>query len=186
MSLDRRRPRGRQAAVRDPPIEPAQEPRTEPKGQSHAVVPLTFEGHEFRTIDRDGERWWVLADICEANDIGNTSDVARRLRNDEKDTIDRIEGGNPGTRYTIVNEGGLYEAMRPLHQKQCLALSAVAPIPIGDSGHRVRLLHGNGTYCVQCKLERRGASRVGLTCHKFDHFSLPPSRTTTSDAPAVQ
>ena len=55
----------------------------------------------------------MLADVCQANDIGNPSAVAARLATDEKDTLDRIEGGNPGTRYTIVNEAGLYEAMRP-------------------------------------------------------------------------
>jgi hypothetical protein len=47
------------------------------------------------------------------------SDAERVVTSDdEKDTIDRIEGGNPGTRYTIVNEAGLYEAMRQARRRQ--------------------------------------------------------------------
>lgn len=58
--------------------------------------------------------WWVLADVCRVLEIGNPSDVARRLDDDEKDTIDSVEGGKinglgtVGAMPTIINESGLY------------------------------------------------------------------------------
>ncbi len=64
------------------PVEPVQEPQPqsqpelEPKGPIYLVAMLSFEDHEFRTIERNGERLWVLADVCDANDIGNPSKVA--------------------------------------------------------------------------------------------------------------
>jgi hypothetical protein len=62
--------------------------------------------------DGVGDPWWVLAEVCRTVGIGNPSDVAGRLGSNEKATLDRIEGGNPGSRYTIINEAGLYEVLR--------------------------------------------------------------------------
>ena len=39
---------------------------------------------QFRTMDINGENWFVLADACRALDIKNPSDAARRLDDDEK------------------------------------------------------------------------------------------------------
>lgn len=68
---------------------------------------------EFRVIDRNGEPWFVLADVCRSLEIGNPSDAARRLDDDEKDTLDNIEGIKSGISprmqfATIINESGLY------------------------------------------------------------------------------
>lgn len=66
---------------------------------------LVFEGQAVRLIDRDGVPWWILADVCRALDIGNPSDVAKRLDSDERDTLDSIEGP------TIISEPGLYKVI---------------------------------------------------------------------------
>lgn len=56
-----------------------------------------------RVIDRDGEAWFVAADVCAALDIVNVSQVVARLDEDERGI---------STAYTppmlIVNEAGLY------------------------------------------------------------------------------
>lgn len=67
----------------------------------------TEDHYDFRTIDRDGEPWFVLADVCRALEIGNASDAARRLDEDEKGvaTVDTLGGEQ---RLTVVNEPGLY------------------------------------------------------------------------------
>lgn len=67
---------------------------------------LQFETHEIRVIDRDGEPWWVLADVCRALEIGNPTDTAARLDDDEKSTLDTVEGGPARN---IVSEPGLYK-----------------------------------------------------------------------------
>ena len=69
-----------------------------------------FENDQFgsvRTIIRDGEPWFVAADVCRALDIQNTTDAMSRLDEDEKgvDSIYTLGGAQD---LLIVNEPGLY------------------------------------------------------------------------------
>ena len=63
-----------------------------------------------RVVERDGEPWFVAADVCKALDVGNPSQAIARLEDDEKmNTLISNEGnqrGNPNM--TVVNESGLY------------------------------------------------------------------------------
>ena len=62
---------------------------------------------EVRTIEKDGQPWFVAKEVCEILELGNPSQALTRLDEDEKDTIILNEGiGNP-TR-AIINEFGLY------------------------------------------------------------------------------
>jgi prophage antirepressor-like protein len=65
---------------------------------------------EFRIIDRNGEPWFVLAEICRELEIGNAAQAASRLDADEKGiiTIDTL-GGPQKT--TVINESGLYSVI---------------------------------------------------------------------------
>ena len=72
-----------------------------------------FSSQQFgnvRVVERDGEPWFVAADVCKALEIGNPSQVLVRLEDDEKmNTLISNEGnqrGNPNM--TVVNEPGLY------------------------------------------------------------------------------
>ena len=60
-----------------------------------------------RLLDRDGEAWFVLNDICRALDVANSHQAAQRLDDDEKGVIsnDTLGGRQP---LTIVSEAGLY------------------------------------------------------------------------------
>lgn len=63
---------------------------------------------EVRTMMREGEPWFVAADVCRALEIGNPSDAMRRLDEDEKALVS-IEGMSRGNDITnIINEAGLY------------------------------------------------------------------------------
>lgn len=70
-----------------------------------------FRSEDFgsvRTLYRDGEPWFVAADVCHALEIGNPSDAIRRLDPDEKALVS-IEGISRGNTLTnIINEFGLY------------------------------------------------------------------------------
>ena len=63
-----------------------------------------------RTIERDGELWWVLKDVCNVLGIANHGNVSARLDPDEKGVhlIDTL-GGKQET--IIVNEPGLYNVI---------------------------------------------------------------------------
>lgn len=68
---------------------------------------FSFENAAVRAMKRDGDPWFVLSDVCRVLEIGNPSDAARRLDEDEKgvDNIDTLGGAQE---MTVVNESGLY------------------------------------------------------------------------------
>jgi prophage antirepressor-like protein len=74
------------------------------------VVPFDFEGQAVRVIDRDGEPWFVLTDVCRVLSIVNVSHAASRLDDDEKHTLANNEGIADARvqALAIVNESGLY------------------------------------------------------------------------------
>lgn len=77
----------------------------------YALKVFEYENsRKFRTIDRNGEPWFVLSDVCRELEIGNPSDAARRLDDDEKDTLVNIEGiaDSRVQSLVIINESGLY------------------------------------------------------------------------------
>lgn len=67
-----------------------------------------FENEAFgkiRVLEKDGEPWFVAADVCRALEIGNPTDTIKRLDEDEKA---RLNLGLSGGDTNIVNEPGLY------------------------------------------------------------------------------
>jgi prophage antirepressor-like protein len=71
------------------------------------IVPFEFESLQVRVIERDGEPWFVAADIAGVLDIGRTDDAVRRLDAEEKDA-DTIRTPGGDQKMIIVNESGLY------------------------------------------------------------------------------
>ncbi|MEQ9259831.1 MAG: Bro-N domain-containing protein [Roseovarius sp.] len=62
---------------------------------------------DFRVIDRDGEPWFVLADVCRKLAVVQPASASRHLDTDEKGVL---EMHTPGGRQkmTVINESGLY------------------------------------------------------------------------------
>lgn len=82
-------------------------------------VVFNFGNLSIRTIDRDGEIWFVASDVCDALELSNPSAAISRLDDDERsmfnigqgNTLSSNEGiagarGNPNT--NIISESGLY------------------------------------------------------------------------------
>lgn len=77
-----------------------------------ATQPAIFLFHdtEVRTIDRNGQVWFVADDVTKALTYRSAYDIARVLDDDEKDThIMRTPGGDQAV--TILSESGLYHAL---------------------------------------------------------------------------
>lgn len=71
------------------------------------ITSWNYESSEVRTVQVNGEPWFVLADVCKVLEIKNSRDAAAKLDGDEKgvaltDTL----GGTQ--KMTIINESGLY------------------------------------------------------------------------------
>ncbi|MFT9046213.1 Bro-N domain-containing protein [Acetobacter orientalis] len=71
------------------------------------ATPFTFESHAVRVLTRDGEPWFVLADVCSVLEHSNSRVAAERLDEDEKDVSTVYTPGGP-QEMSIVNESGLY------------------------------------------------------------------------------
>lgn len=70
-----------------------------------------FQNDKFgqvRTVQKDGQPWFVAADVCRALELGQVTNTIRRLDEDEKALIS-IKGISRGNdQVSIVNEPGLY------------------------------------------------------------------------------
>ena len=72
-----------------------------------------YNGNEVRTIQKDGEPWWVLKDVCEILDIDNHKELPKRLEDDE---VGRFDLPHPQSKtktleMLCINESGLYHVI---------------------------------------------------------------------------
>jgi len=70
-----------------------------------------FENEQFgviRAIEKDGEPWFVAADVCRALDIQNHKDAIKRLDEDEKSGVVLTDPHGRSQETNCVNEPGLY------------------------------------------------------------------------------
>lgn len=73
---------------------------------------FNYQNKQVRTVEKNGEPWWVLKDVCEVLEMDTTQlkKVADRLEPDEKGrNLIPTPGGNQET--WIINESGLYNVI---------------------------------------------------------------------------
>lgn len=71
-------------------------------------VVFNFVSNTLRVVMRDGEPWFVAADVCTALDHSNVTQALKRLDEDEQALISN-EGIHRGSdQVNVVNESGLY------------------------------------------------------------------------------
>lgn len=72
---------------------------------------FSYEGNEVRTVEVQGEPWWVLKDVCEVLEIHQPVRVAERLDEDEVSQTHVTDSlGRQQSTY-IINESGLYTVL---------------------------------------------------------------------------
>lgn len=67
-----------------------------------------YEGAEVRTVQIDGEPWFVLADICRELEISHVKDTATRIDEDDLGQTEVIDRMGRSQKVWIINESGLY------------------------------------------------------------------------------
>ena len=72
---------------------------------------FNYNGGEVRTVQKDGEPWFVLKDVCTALGISHVKDTANRLENDEVGQTEVIDSIGRTQTATIINESGLYSVI---------------------------------------------------------------------------
>lgn len=74
------------------------------------ITPFAYGDQQVRVVTRDGEPWFVAADIAKTLGYRIAPDMVRSLDEDEKGTqIVRTPGGHQ--QMTIISEAGLYSAI---------------------------------------------------------------------------
>lgn len=120
---------------------------------------FAFEDNEVRTVLRDGEPWFVLADLCTALGIGNPAQVATRLDPDEvgahilNDLIDSL-GRVQET--LIVSEAGMYETILGSRKPVARALKRWVAHEVLPSNRK------HGAYLTPDKLDEVSESPAAL------------------------
>ncbi len=71
---------------------------------------FTYNSNEVRTVEMNGEPWFVLKDVCEVLGISKYRDVADRLDSDERAPV-RVDTLGGAQEMTAVNESGLYNVI---------------------------------------------------------------------------
>ena len=74
---------------------------------NHPLQIFKYEEAQMRTIVKDGEPWFVAADVCVVLGVGNPTMAINRLDDDER-TLITVEGASNGLQINAVNESGLY------------------------------------------------------------------------------
>lgn len=94
------------ARVLRPPAGSEEHGRRRAESMNELVV-FDYNDKEVRTVQQNGEPWFVLKDVCQVLDLGSPHKVAERLDEDEKG---RNQIPTPGgvQEMTIINESGLY------------------------------------------------------------------------------
>ncbi len=76
----------------------------------NALKVFSYNGAQVRTVEQNGEPWWVLKDVCEVLGLDSPHKVAERLDEDEKgrNSIPTLGGAQE---MTIISESGLYNVI---------------------------------------------------------------------------
>jgi len=72
---------------------------------------FSYEGKEVRTIQRNGETWWVLKDVCGVLELSNARMIADRLDEDDVSLAYVTDSMGRQQQTNIVNESGLYNVI---------------------------------------------------------------------------
>ena len=71
---------------------------------------FNYQNREVRTVEQNGEPWFVLKDVCEVLGIGTPAKVAERLDEDEKG-MSQIHTPGGLQNVSIITESGLYNVI---------------------------------------------------------------------------
>lgn len=72
---------------------------------------FNYNNREVRAVQKDGEPWFVLKDVCAILDISNHKMTAQRLDGDEVSQTYLIDSIGRKQEMTVINESGLYNVI---------------------------------------------------------------------------
>lgn len=74
---------------------------------NNALQVFDYNGSAVRTVDKDGEVWFVAKDVCDVLELSNITEALRGLDDDELSS-EILKSGSQGREMRLINEPGLY------------------------------------------------------------------------------
>ena len=84
---------------------------------------FSYKDAVVRTVERDGEVWFVAKDVCDVLELDNPTEAIRPLDEDEKNTLRISEGNRGNPNVNIINESGLYALVFRSNKPEAKAFS---------------------------------------------------------------
>lgn len=75
------------------------------------ILVFHYKSSEVRTVELNGEPWFVLKDVCAVLGISNHKMTAQRLDSDEVSLTDLTDSMGRQQETTVINESGLYNVI---------------------------------------------------------------------------
>lgn len=72
---------------------------------------FNYKSNEVRTVELNGEPWFVLKDVCAVLGLASSHKVAERLDEDERNLIPLTDSMGRQQESTVINESGLYNVI---------------------------------------------------------------------------
>lgn len=72
---------------------------------------FNYQSNEVRTVEMNGEPWFVLKDVCAVLGISHITDTAKRMDDDEVGQTEVIDSMGRMQSTYIINESGLYNVI---------------------------------------------------------------------------
>ena len=76
---------------------------------NNALQVFNYEGQQVRTVEKDGESWFVAKDVCDILELTNPTEALRGLDGDERNTLRITEGNRGNPDVNVITESGVYE-----------------------------------------------------------------------------
>jgi prophage antirepressor-like protein len=83
---------------------------------------FSYEGNEVRTIQQDGETWWIAKDVCDVFGETNRNRAMQGLADDEKGYTQMTTPGGVQN-LAIINESGLYSLLFAMQPQKARGMS---------------------------------------------------------------
>lgn len=132
-----------------------------------------YEGAAVRTVSIDGEPWFVASDVCTVLEIGNPSQAAARLDEDEVTLI-----SNEGRPTNVVSEAGLFSLILGSRKPEARAFKRWVTHEVLPSIRR------SGAYAIETPeqlLARALVTAQGVIERKDEHIAALTPRAEAWD-----
>ena len=87
----------------------------------NSIVLFDFKGADVRITDKNGEPWFVAADVCQALGLKNVSKALIELYPDEKATISGSKVGINVSKLRVISEPGVYSLIFKSRKPEAVA-----------------------------------------------------------------